>query len=119
MAHKLDVSDIQDFINLTFCCQEATVITDFSDLEAVGRAHYMNLHGGCASSEELANLDGHETAVLLIDSGGGKVTPYGVVIAIGNPPLLLKMMFSSQSGFPPASHRACDFHRTRRSINAD
>ena len=22
-------------------------------------------------------------------------------------------------GFSPASHRACDFHRTRRSINAD
>ena len=79
MAHKLNVSDIQDFINLTFYCQRATVITDFSDLEAVGRAHYMNLHDGCASSEELADLDGYETAMLLIDSGGGKVTPYGVV----------------------------------------
>ena len=30
MAHKLNVSDIQDFINLTFCCQEATVITDLA-----------------------------------------------------------------------------------------
>ena len=79
MAHKLNVSDIQDFINLTFYCQRATVITDFSDLEAVGRAHYMNLRDGCASSEELADLDGYETALLLIDSGGGTVTPYGVV----------------------------------------
>ena len=43
-----------------------------------------------------------------------------VVIAIGNPPLLLSSCEnSSQSGFSPASHRACDFHRTRRSINAD
>ena len=42
------------------------------------------------------------------------------VIAIGNPPLLLSSCEnSSQSGFSPASHRACDFHRTRRSINAD
>ena len=46
MAHKLDLVHIKDLINLTFCCQQATIITDFSNLEAVGRAHYMNLHGG-------------------------------------------------------------------------
>lgn len=79
MAVRLDVSDIIDFINLTFCCQQATVITDFSDLKKVGQAHYMNLHGGCASTRELDNLDGYETALLLIDSGAGQVTPYGVV----------------------------------------
>ncbi len=56
MAHKLGLFDIRDFINLTFCCGQATVITDFSDLEAVGRSHFMNLHGG-----------------------GEAVTPYGVV----------------------------------------
>ena len=37
MAHKLELSELKDLINLTFCCQEATVITDFSDLAAVGR----------------------------------------------------------------------------------
>ena len=35
MAHKLDLTDIQGFINLSFCCQDTTVITDFSELEAV------------------------------------------------------------------------------------
>ncbi len=79
MAHKMKMTDIEDFINLTYCCQQATVITDFSDLEAVGRSHYMNLHGGCATVEELENLDGEETAYLLIDGGGGVITPYGVV----------------------------------------
>jgi len=54
------------------------VITDFSDLERIGRDHYMNLNGGCASREEVENLDGHETALLLIDNGAGVVTPYGV-----------------------------------------
>ncbi len=39
----------------------------------------MHLNGGCASTEELANLDGRETALTLIDSGTGVVTPYGVV----------------------------------------
>ena len=79
MAERLDLTDIRDFINLTFCCQQATVITDFSDLEAVGRAHYMNLYGGCANTQVLENLDGYETALLLIDSGAGTVTRYGVV----------------------------------------
>lgn len=79
MAEKLDLTDMKDLINLTFCCQETTVITDFSDLEAVGRDHYMNTHGGCASVQELEDLDAEETAILLIDGGGGTVTRYGVV----------------------------------------
>ena len=32
MAHKLELFELKDLINLTFCCQQATVITDFSDL---------------------------------------------------------------------------------------
>ena len=79
MAHKLELSELKDLINLTFCCQEATIITDFSDLAAVGRDHYMNLHGGCAKTAELDALDGEETARRLIESGSGTVTPYGVV----------------------------------------
>lgn len=78
MTEKLDLTDMKDLISLTFCCQKTTVITDFSDLEAIGRDHYMNLHGGCASTQELEDLDGEETAVLLIDGGKGTVTRYGV-----------------------------------------
>ena len=79
MTEKLNLRGMTDLINLTFCCQQATVITNFSDLASVGREHYMNLHGGCASTQELEDLDGAETARLLIDSGAGEVTPYGVV----------------------------------------
>ena len=79
MAHKLELFELKDLINLSFCCQQATVITDFSDLAAVGRNHYMNLHGGCAKTEELNALDGEETARRLIENGGGTITPYGVV----------------------------------------
>ena len=79
MAHKLELFELKDLINLTFCCQQATVITDFSDLAAVGRDHYMNLHGGSAKTEELDALDGKETARQLIENGGGTITPYGVV----------------------------------------
>ena len=79
MAHKLELFELKDLINLTFCCQQATVITDFSDLAAVGRDHYMNLHGGSASVDELSTLDGKGTARQLIENGGGTITPYGVV----------------------------------------
>ena len=79
MAHKLELFELKDLINLTFCCQQATVITDFSDLAAIGRDHYMNLHGGSASVDELNALDGKEITRQLIESGSGTVTPYGVV----------------------------------------
>ena len=80
-AVSYDYSDMTDLINLTFSCQQVTVITDFSDLEQVGRDHYMVLNGGCASKEELDALDGYETALLLIDEGNGVITPYGVLHA--------------------------------------
>ena len=83
MAHKLELFELKDLINLTFCCQQATVITDFSDLAAIGRDHYMNLHGGSASVDELNALDGKKTARQLIESGGGTITPYGVVYENG------------------------------------
>ena len=79
VAHKLELFELKDLINLTFCCQQATVIADFSDLAAIGRDHYMNLHGGCAKTEELDALDGEATARQLIESGSGMITPYGVV----------------------------------------
>ena len=79
MAHKLELFDLKNLINLTFDCQQVTVITNFSDLAAVGRDHYMNLHGGCTKTEELDALDGEATARMLIESGSGTITPYGVV----------------------------------------
>ena len=93
MAHKLELTNVQDFINLTFCCQQATVITDFSDLEAVGRSHYLNLNGRSASTEELKNLDAAETAWLLIDGGGETVTPFGVVYDNG---MELKQLYNGR-----------------------
>ena len=79
VAHKLDLFQLKDLINLTFCCQQATVITNFSDLSTVGRDHYMNLHGGSAKMEELKALDGEAVARSLIAGGSGTITPYGVV----------------------------------------
>ena len=73
MAHKLELFELKDLINLTFCCQQATVITDFSDLAAVGRDHYMNLHGGSAGVDELNALDGKKTAPSFV--GASQIPP--------------------------------------------
>ena len=54
---------------------------DFTNLKEVGRDHYMNIHGGCASMEELEQLDRRETAVLLIEDNEGTITRYGVDLA--------------------------------------
>ena len=93
MAHKLELFELKDLINLTFCCQQATVITDFSDLSAVGRDHYMNLHGGSARVDELEALDGEEMARQLIESGSGTITPYGVVYDNG---MKLEQLYDGQ-----------------------
>ncbi len=73
-----DLRDMTDLINQTFCCQEATIVTNFADLEHVGRQHYLTVKGGC-TPDELRAVDGVETAYLLFDTGAGKVTPFGVV----------------------------------------
>ena len=86
-----------DFINLTFCCQQATVITDFSDLDAVGRQHYMTLEGGCASEEELEQVDGRAAALKLILNKHGTITPYGVVYDNG---MELEKFYKEGGPFP-------------------
>ena len=78
MAHKLEMADIKDFINLTFCCQQATVITDFSDLEQIGKSHIMTLNGGAMPMDQYQAVNGKEAALQLINGGRGVITPYGV-----------------------------------------
>ncbi len=58
MAHKLDIASIEDFIDLTFCCQQATVITNFSDLEKIGKEHMMTLNGGAMPMDRYPAVEG-------------------------------------------------------------
>ena len=97
MAVRLGTFDMTDFINLTFCCQQATVITDFSDLDAVGRQHYMALEGGCASEEELEQVDGRAAALKLILNKHGTITPSGVVYDNG---MELEKFYKEGGPFP-------------------
>lgn len=79
MADKLNLTHIKDFINLTFCCQQATVITGFSNLEKIGKDHIVTLNGGGMPMDQYEAIDGKKEALQLIQGGGGTITPFGVV----------------------------------------
>ena len=77
-VERFGLSAADELIDLSFCARDVTVVSDFNDLELVGKRHYLTVHGAC-NSEELENLDGKETALALISGQPGYVTQYGVV----------------------------------------
>lgn len=96
-CYAFGLRDIKDLINMTFCCQETTVISDFSKLEEVGKQHYLTIHGGSAPTEELDALDGKALAQKLLKSGEGKPTPYGLFFRNG---MRMQELYQ-RIGFPP------------------
>ena len=77
-AERFDLSTAGEMIDLSLHSGEVTVVSDFNDLELVGKRHYLTVNGAC-DSEELENLDGKETALALISGQPGYVTRFGVV----------------------------------------
>ena len=92
-----DLKDIKDFINMTFCCQETTVISDFSKLEEAGKQHYLTIHGGSALAAEVDAVNGKALAQQLIQSGEGNATPYGLFFRNG---MRMEELYQGRS-FPP------------------
>ena len=56
-VERFGLSAADELIDLSFCAREVTVVSDFNDLELVGKRHYLTVHGGC-HPEELETLDG-------------------------------------------------------------
>ena len=77
-AERFGLSSVGEMMDLSFCSREVTVITDFNDLENVGRRHYLTLLI-TGTPEEQGPLVGTETAQRLIAGQPGYVTRYGVV----------------------------------------
>ena len=77
-AERFALCSTDELIDLSFCANEMTVISDFGDLEKVGRKHYLTVHGA-ADTKELEKLDGKELAQALISGQPGTVTQFGVV----------------------------------------
>ena len=77
-VERFGLSAADELIDLSFCAREVTVVSDFNDLELVGKRHYLTVHGAC-DPKELENLDGKETTLALISGQPGYVTRFGVV----------------------------------------
>lgn len=78
MVEKLGYIEVFDMINLSFYCDQVTVITDFSDLAAIGRNHVL-AQQMAVTADELEKMDLAEIGKELIASGKGAVTPYGII----------------------------------------
>jgi hypothetical protein len=91
------IQNIDDFINLTFSCQTVTVVSDFSDLEAVGKAHYINKNGGAVATSAMEGVDFKQEALDLLQSGKGVITPCGLVFDNG---MEMERLYEGKE-FPP------------------
>ena len=71
-------SRIEDLINLSLCCQNIGIITDFSRLKEAGE-DYAVRNKGSVPPEALEGDDGEAVLKSLIAAGKGRITRYGVV----------------------------------------
>ena len=70
VASKLGLHGVDELINFTFCCQEATIITDFTNLEKVGRRHFLTMGGG-TFLEKMLGENFQEISLCLIENEVG------------------------------------------------
>lgn len=79
VAYGEQIEDIDSLINLTFNTHCASVVRDFSDLDAIGKSMYLTEQGG-VTMEKLNRLNGEEYfKKVLADNPNPLVTPYGII----------------------------------------
>lgn len=94
-VERFGLSAADELIDLSFCAREVTVVSDFNDLELVGKRHYLTVHGAC-DPKELENLDGKETALALISGQPGYQEEQGRFLV----PELVKLQLVIAHDFP-------------------
>lgn len=88
-AVGLGKTELKDLINLTYNTHCYSVISDFSNLNRVGKMIYLNEAGGVPTGE-LSDLDGHKIVDdILAYSPIKAITPYGVLLQNRNEPELV------------------------------
>ncbi len=66
---------VADLINQTFNMSRITLIRDVSNLEAVGRNHYMTMHLGAPIEEDMSNRKGEHSGVFIEEEPRAVLTP--------------------------------------------
>lgn len=83
-AYAEKVETMAELINLSFNTHCYSIVTDFSDLNAIGRQMYLTGQIG-VSTEELESLDGRKYFESMIaENPNPVITPYGVVYRNSN-----------------------------------
>jgi len=78
IAKTKGISNVKDLINLTFNTGAYVLISDFSDMESIGRKYILATRGGI-SSDELEMLDLEQIGQNLLSSGKGELTGLGAL----------------------------------------
>lgn len=103
---------MKDIINLAFNLHNYTLITDFSDIAAVGKTHRLNVEMAIPTD------DSYDYATLgesLLSSGKGVATPYGVLFVNDLP---MNEVYNGQT-FPQYLYEECTFGATIESDGAE
>lgn len=100
-------TEIKDMINLAFNLHNYSLITDFSDIAAVGRAHRLNVEIAIPAESD-DSYDYTELGRNLVTFGDGTPTPYGVLYTNGLP---MQELYDGQT-FPQYFYEDCVFDIT-------
>lgn len=99
-VHAERVITVKDMINLTFNLHAYTVVTDFSDIAAIGKTHELNRQL-VMTPQQMEQADFSELGRRLINEQKGIITPYGVLYSTGNE----KQELYNGEQFPEYSYR--------------
>ena len=94
-AYCENISDVEGLINLTFNIHNYTVVTDFSDLESIGRNYYLSEHTG-VTQDEFEKINAAEIGYNLLRRSDGIITPFGAAYKHGK---VLEMPYNGET-FP-------------------
>ena len=88
VAQSEQLTEVKDLINLTFNLHCHCLVSDFSDVEAIGKNFEFSRRMAMTMGE-LEQTDFAEIGRKIIGEKKGAITPYGVLYATGNQPELL------------------------------
>ncbi len=98
--------ELKDMINLTYNLHNYTLISDFSNMDAVGKTHFLNVEGAIATNQE-PSIDYRAIGEDLL-STGGTTTQYGVLFQNG---IHMEEIYDGQV-FPNFLYECCVFAPT-------
>jgi len=78
IAKTKGISNVKDLINLTFNTGAYVLISDFSDMESIGRKYILATRSGIAN-DELEKMDLEKIGRDLLNSGKGEITECGIL----------------------------------------